>query len=107
MGDVARPFFLRRQAFAQVMQQAGPAHGEWLLVACGLFQRAQCVRARVDFRMMGLWLRHAEQGIDFWHQFFESAAGPQYFNEHLWLIFHQGTGDFFPDAFRGQRLQFT
>ncbi|MNH35140.1 hypothetical protein D3C77_784130 [compost metagenome] len=32
VGNVSRPFILWRQSLAQVVQQARPAHGEWLFV---------------------------------------------------------------------------
>ena len=53
VGNVAGPFFLGRQSFAQVMQQAGPAHGQRLFVQRRLLQHAQGMHARVDFRVMG------------------------------------------------------
>ncbi|MNR11143.1 hypothetical protein D3C85_1274310 [compost metagenome] len=107
VGNVPWPFIFRRQPFAQVMQQAGPAHGQRLFVLRGLFQHAQGMHARIDFRVMSLRLRHAEQSVDFRHQLLERAACSQHFNKYLRLIFHQCAGNLFPAAFRCQRLQFT
>ncbi|MNG17572.1 hypothetical protein D3C84_1015670 [compost metagenome] len=60
MGNVSRPFFLWRQAFAQVMQQARPTHGQRLFVLCCLLQHAQGMCACIDFRVVGRWLRYAK-----------------------------------------------
>ncbi|MNV79327.1 hypothetical protein D3C71_1728720 [compost metagenome] len=63
--------------------------------------------ACVDFRMVGLRLRYAEQCVDLWHQHLECAASTQHFNEYLRLVFHQRAGDLFPAPLRRQRFQFT
>ncbi|MNF11058.1 hypothetical protein D3C80_2121730 [compost metagenome] len=62
---MSRPVGHRRQALADIVQQAGPAHRQRLPVFGALTQHAEYVRAGVDFRVMGGWLRYAEQGVDF------------------------------------------
>ncbi|MOA20019.1 hypothetical protein D3C78_1404350 [compost metagenome] len=74
VGNVSRPFFLWRQALAQVVQQARPAHGQWLFMYCGLLQHAQGMCACIDFRVVGGWLRYAKQRVDFGHQHLECVA---------------------------------
>ncbi|MOA20020.1 hypothetical protein D3C78_1404360 [compost metagenome] len=61
----------------------------------------------IDFRVMGGWLRYAKQRVDLGHQNLECAACAQNLNKYLWLIFHQGAGNFLPAALRGQRFKFT
>ncbi|MNV57035.1 hypothetical protein D3C71_1493470 [compost metagenome] len=107
MGDVPGPFALGCQAFANVMQQTGPAHGQRLLVCGGLFKNAQGMEAAVDFRVVGFRLRHAEQRINLGHQHLQCVAVPEYLDENLRLVFHQGAGYFFPAAFGSQRLKFA
>ncbi|MNI31158.1 hypothetical protein D3C73_850330 [compost metagenome] len=107
VGNMPGPFFFRCQAFAEVVQQAGPAHGQRLFVQRGLFQHAQGMYACVDFRMVGLRLRYAEQCVDLRHQHLECAASTQHFNEYLRLVFHQGAGDLFPAPLRRQCFQFA
>ncbi|MNP52683.1 hypothetical protein D3C76_1470930 [compost metagenome] len=102
MGNVPWPFFFWCQAFAQVMQQTGPAYRQGLFVQRGLFQHAQGVYAGVDLRVVSLWLRHTEQGVNFGHQHLECAACLQHFNEHLRLVFHQRAGDLLPAPLRRQ-----
>ncbi|MNV94757.1 hypothetical protein D3C71_1895820 [compost metagenome] len=105
MSDMPRPFVLWRQALAQVVQQARPAHGQRLLVQGCLLQNAQGVRASIDFRVVDRGLRNTKQRVDLRHQHLECAACAQNLNKHLWLIFHQGAGNFLPAALRGQRLK--
>nr|VVN23364.1 hypothetical protein PS652_04447 [Pseudomonas fluorescens] len=105
VSDMSWPFFFRGKAFAQVMQQTGPAHAQGLLVQGGLFEHREGVDTAVDLRVMGLRLWHAEQRIELWHQLLEGAAIAQHLDEYLRLIFHQRPGDFLPAALGGQRLQ--
>ncbi len=64
MGDMPWPLLGRRQALADIVQQAGPAHAQRLLVLGTLLQHAEYVHAGVDLRVVRGWLRHAEQGVD-------------------------------------------
>ncbi|MNN43000.1 hypothetical protein D3C81_1572130 [compost metagenome] len=74
MSDVSRPFLLRGKPFAQIVQQASPAHAQGVLMLCGLCEDREGVDATVDFRVVGRRLRYAEQGVEFRHQLFESAT---------------------------------
>ncbi|MOA45134.1 hypothetical protein D3C78_1675010 [compost metagenome] len=74
---------------------------------CRLLQHAQGVGASVDFRVVALGLRDAKQCVNFRHQLFKGTACAQHLDKHLWLVFHQGAGDFFPATLRRKRLQFA
>jgi len=74
VSNMLRQLIHRCQALAQVMQQAGPAYGQWLFMQGSLFQHAEGVHAGVYFRVMDLGLRHAKQCIDFGHQGFQGCA---------------------------------
>ncbi len=89
VGNVLRQLIHRCQALAQVVQQAGPAHAQRLLVQGSLFQHAQGVHAGVNFRVVSCGLRHAEQRIHLRHQGFQRVAVTQYLDKYLGLIFHQ------------------
>ena len=107
VGDVAWPFGRRRTALAQVMQQAGPAHAQRLLMPGALLQHHQAVHAGVHLGVMGCRLRDAEQGIEFRQQLGQGAAVAQHLDEHIGARLHQRAGNFLPAAFRGERAQFA
>ncbi|MNE05856.1 hypothetical protein D3C80_984300 [compost metagenome] len=107
VGDVPRPFLRVGQPLAQVVQQAGPAHGQRLVVLGALAQGHQHVLAGVDLRVMQGRLRHAEQRLHLRQQLLQGAAIAQHLDEHLRARFHQRAGDFLPDALGGQLGQFA
>lgn len=107
MANVPWPLLLGCQAFAQVVEQAGPAHAEGLLMQRGLQQNAEGVRAGVYLRVVDRGLRYAEQCVDFGHQHRQRAAVAQYLDKDLGLILHQGARYLFPAAFGRQGLKLT
>ena len=60
VSDMPRPLILGRQAFTDVMQQAGPAHVQRLVVLRALVQHPEHMHAGIDFRVVCLRLRHTE-----------------------------------------------
>ena len=107
VGDMPGPLAPGRQAFADIVQQAGPAHGQGLLVFGALAQDTEYVQAGIDFRVMGGRLGHAEQRIDFRQQRLERTAVAQDLNEHIRTRLQQRAGDFLPAALGGEGGQFA
>ena len=74
VGNMPGPFGLGRQSFADIVQQAGPAYGQWLLVFGALAQHAEYMFACIYFRVMGGRLRHAKQCVDLGQQLAQRAT---------------------------------
>ena len=89
VADVARPGFRVGRALAQVVAQAGPAHGQRRMHTCGFVQHQQQVHAGVHLGVVGRRLRHAPQAIHLGQQARQRAAFAQHFQHAAGARRHQ------------------
>ena len=98
MADVAGQHVGGRAAFAQVVHQAGHAHGQRHVQPGRHVHHQHHVHARVDFGVVFRALGHAPKAIQFGQKDFERTAVPQHLEHAGGLGRHQAFGQFLPDA---------
>ena len=104
VGDVARPLGRRRGALAQVVPQAGPAHGQRGVQCRGTVQHHHQVHASVDLGVVLRPLRHAPQAVHLGQQALQCAASTQHVEHAAGARRHQAAREFLPHPFRHQGI---
>ena len=98
MANVARQHVGRGGAFAQVVAQAGKAHGQRCLQLRRHVQHQHGVDAGVHFGVVVGALGHAPQAIQLGQQARQGAARAQHLEHARGLRLHQATRNFLPHA---------
>ena len=94
----------RRGALAQVMAQAGKAHGQGGVESRAHVQHHHQVNAGVDLGVVVRPLRHAPELVDFWQQPLERAAFAQHLEHARRLVRHQPPCQLLPHALGHQMV---
>ena len=98
VAQVARQDVIGGVALAEVVAQAGKAHGQWRVQAGAHVQHHHGVNAGVHLGVVVGPLGHAPQVIQLGQQYLERAAGPQHLEHARGPLAHQATGHFLPHA---------
>ncbi len=104
VADVARQRVGRRRALAEVVHQAGEAHGQRRREAGRHVEHHHEVHAGVDFGVVRLGLGHAPQAVHLGQQHREGAAVAQQLEHARGPAFHQAARELLPDALGHQRV---
>ena len=94
----------RRGAFAEVMAQAGKAHGQRSLQARRHVQHHHGMHAAIDLWVVFGALRHAPESVEFGQQPDQRPAFAQDVEHARGPLLHQAAADFLPNALGNQGI---
>ncbi len=104
---VARQHIGRGRALAQVVHQAGVAHGQRGVQLRGHVQHHHGVHAGIDLGVVFGALGHAPQALQLGQQHGQRTAFAQQLEHARGLALHQAPADLLPDAFGHQGIHLT